>query len=92
MSQFNCLITDVYLRCLGVPQAPAQGGIYNTVPDPHLWGAGITQGISDTARHYVQVAAGVLVSTRKGVIEGLSSWISVMQPLNQALGVCLGAD
>lgn len=85
---------DNYLRCHGVPQASAQGDIYEPVPagDAHLWRTRTTQGISGNTRHYVQIIETVLVSTRKGVREALLDWVPVMWPLSQAFGVCLGAE
>lgn len=57
MSQFNHVAIDIHVRCPGVPQAFAQDGTYDRVPDGDtlLWGAGTTQAISGTTRNYGQV-------------------------------------
>ncbi|KAF4802539.1 hypothetical protein TURU_024920 [Turdus rufiventris] len=48
MSQFNHVAIDIHVRCPGVPQAFAQDGTCDRVPDGDtlLWGAETTQAIS----------------------------------------------
>lgn len=73
MSQFNCVITDIFLRRPGrhrhlLRMAP----VTEPAGDTHFWGAGIPRATPGTTGHYGQGTQAVLISTRKGTREALS--------------------